>query len=422
MRAPFVSLLAWSLAAIATSAAAQDAASPPTPEATPKPVSHSGAPLFQFGMGPFVVTPTFRIGTLGVDTNVRYSRDRQVDFVASAGPGLDVSLPFHDSWKVNVESSAQYMYFQRTVQLRRWTWEGTSGLFWQNTGTEASVVAGIHRDFSRPSFEVDQRIARTTRSLDGTVSRDLGRLTMRFGGNGTVTRVDEGQEFRGADVSTSLATDRVGGTLQFELSVTAVSALLFEGGYEETHFPKATIRNYAQEYAGLGIKTDGYFTGQVTAGARRTHLLGLPLSRTRPYLRGFMSQQLGPRFKLAERYTHESNASAFAVDGTLPTYENRTLDADLSIQLTQRIDMKVGGTRTRLLSEGLVQILDDAGKVVKAERDDVVYVARAEFGLRLGRTRTVAFVSYTTRDSQYFADFGIQGVQAGARVEYAPQR
>lgn len=61
---------------------------------------HSGAPLGQFTAGPFIITPTFRIGSLAVDTNVQYQRDRRTDFVASAGPGLDIALPFRitGSW------------------------------------------------------------------------------------------------------------------------------------------------------------------------------------------------------------------------------------------------------------------------------------------------------------------------------------
>ncbi|MBX7184859.1 MAG: hypothetical protein K1Y01_06905, partial [Vicinamibacteria bacterium] len=56
-----------------------------------------------------------------------------------------------------------------------------------------------------------------------------------------------------------------------------------------------------------------------------------------------------------------------------------------------------------------------------AVRDDLVYDARGDIGIRLGRARLSAFVSYTTRESLYFSDFGIQGLQSGIRVEYAPQ-
>jgi hypothetical protein len=56
-----------------------------------------------------------------------------------------------------------------------------------------------------------------------------------------------------------------------------------------------------------------------------------------------------------------------------------------------------------------------------AERNDLSYIARADIGMRLGRARMSIFGSYTTRESTFFSEFGIKGLQAGARVEYAPQ-
>jgi hypothetical protein len=83
--------------------------------------------------------------------------------------------------------------------------------------------------------------------------------------------------------------------------------------------------------------------------------------------------------------------------------------------------MRLGGTRARLVSDGEIQVVIDSGEIATAIRDDLVYEARADLGFRLGRSRLSGFVSYTTRQSVYFADFGIKGLMSGARVEYAPQ-
>ncbi len=154
---------------------------------------------------------------------------------------------------------------------------------------------------------------------------------------------------------------------------------------------------------------------------RRTELLRGTAEKTQPYFRADLRQQLGRRFALTERYTHESAVSAFATDGDLPTFERRSLDVMLAIEITRRIDMRFGGARDRTVSDGLVAVVLDDGTTGRAKRDDVSYVARADVGMRLGRARTSIFVSYTTRESLFFSDFGIQGFQAGARVEYAPQ-
>lgn len=394
-----------------------------TPGPTPEPEGkHSGAPLGQFTAGPFIITPTFRLGTLAVDTNVQYRRERTADFVASGGPGLDIALPFLDHWKLDLRGSSEYFYFHETRELRRWTGGGDASLFWKSTGTEASFSARLNRDFSRPNFEVDTRVVTDQRFLGANFQRDLGRLTLALDANLAATRVQEGQEFRGADLTISLSVDRYRGGAELRYRLTPVSSLLIEGGYEESHFPNAALRNFSEQNAGLGIRTTGLLDGRATAGVRRTRLMQGTAEKTQPYFRADLTQRLGRRLSLAERYTHESAVSAFATDGDLPTFERRSLDVMLSIEITRRIDMRLGGARDRTVSNGFVAVVLDDGTTGRAKRDDVSYVGRADVGMRLGRARTSIFVSYTTRESQFFSDFGIQGFQAGARVEYSPQQ
>lgn len=393
------------------------------PAASPEPDgNHTGAPLAQFTAGPFIVTPTFRIGTLAVDTNVQFQRERRADFVASAGPGLDIAVPFLDHWKLDLLGSSEYFYFQRTKELRRWTGGGTASLFWKTTGTRASLSARLNRDFSRPSFEVDSRVATNQRFGGAQLERDLGRLTLAVDASYSGTRVELGQEFRGADLATALTTDQYVGKAEFRYRLTTISALLIEGGYQQTRFPNAALRNFAESNAGLGLQTDGLLKGRITGGIRRTQLLRGGVVKTQPYFRGNLAQRLGRRVQATERYTHESTVSAFASDGGLPTFERRALDVELQIEMTKRFDIRLGGTRERLLSDSAVSVILDNGTSALAKRDDLAYVGRGDLGLRLGRARTSLFVSYTTRESQFFSDLGIKGLQAGARVEYAPQR
>jgi len=415
-----VAALALGLSFFGSASYAQAPRPAPSP-GTETEVRHSGAPLGQFTLGPLIVTPTFKIGSLAVDTNVQYDRQKKTDFVASAGPGLDVALPFHDQWKFEVESSAQYLYFLRTEELRRWTGLGSASLYWKGTGTRAQVSFGYSRYFDRPTYEVNTRVSRTVKDLSGKVERDLGRLTLAALALVGQTRTDDGQRYRGTNLSTTLSTDDFFGGLQLRYSVTPLSAILFEGGYRETHFPFASARNFAEEYVGAGIKTDGFFKGEAAAGVRRTHLLLGSDEKTRPYLRVGMSQRLSRRFVLSERYDDSSSVSAFSRDGALPTYGNKQLDIDLRIEFTNRVDMRLGGTRARVVSDGEIQVVTDSGEISFARRDDLVYEARADLGIRLGRARLAGFVSYTTRESVYFSDFGIQGLMSGIRVEYAPQ-
>lgn len=407
-------------ALLGAGSSAQD--SSPAPAPSPKPeTKHSGAPLGQFAAGPFIITPTFRIGSLAVDTNVQYERERRADFVASAGPGLDIALPFSDHWKLDIQGSSQYFYFHRSKELRRWTGGGGITLFWATTGTRASLSTTADRDFSRPSFEVDARVVSTQNNVSGTIERDLGRLTLVARAVFNRSKLDNGQEFRGADLTTALTTNRFAAAPELRYRLTPLSSLLIEGGYEATRFPNAGTRNFHQESVGFGLLTAGFFKGQVTAGMRRNKLVGGGVSKNQPYLRGTLSQQLGRRLNLRESYTQESSVSAFAVEGSLPTFERRSLSLNLGIQVTGRIDLQLGGTYETIKSDGLVNIVLDDGTKATGLRDDVAYIGRADLGVRLGRARLGLFTSYTTRESLYFSDFGIDGLQAGLRVEYSPR-
>jgi len=406
-------------ALVAAPSRAQDPAATPAPSPN---AAHSGAPIGQFTVGPFIITPTIRIGTLAVDTNVQYERVRRADFVASAGPGLDIALPFLDHWKFDVQGSSQYFYFHRTTGLRRWTGGGLAALHWATTGTRISLSTSHARDFSRPSFEVDTRVASTNSNILGSLERDLGRLTLAVRSSVNRTRLDANQDFRGADLTTALSLDVLSVAPELRYRLTPVTSLLLEGAYDNSRFATAQGRNFHSEGAGIGIMTAGLFKAQVTAGWRRNQLNSRGASKTQPYfrLRITESRQIGRRFRLTGSYTHDSTVSAFAVDGSLPTLEQRALNAQLAIEITKRMDLRISGIRTTLKSDGLVRVVLDDGTAGVARRDDVAYVGTADLGLRLGRARVGLFSSYTTRDSLFFSDFGIQGLQAGARVEYAP--
>lgn len=406
------------LAFLGAQSQAQDAAPPGAPKAETK---HSGAPLGQFVAGPFIITPTFRIGSLAVDTNVQYQRDRRTDFVASAGPGLDIALPFRDHWKLDLWGTSQYFYFHRTEELRRWTGGGGVALLWATTGTRASLSTTAARDFSRPSFEVDARVISTQNNIAGTLERDLGRLTLVARAVFNRSDLDDGQEFRGADLARALTVNQFGVTPELRYRLTPLSSVLVEAGYEASRFPNTSTRNFHQESLGLGILTAGFFKGQVTAGLRRNRLASGGPSNDQLYLRGSLAQQLGRRINLRESYTQESAISAFAVEGSLPTFERRSLSLDLGIVITSRVDLRLGGTYETIRSDGLVNVILDDGTQATGLRDDTAYIGRADLGIRLGRARLGLFTSYTTRESLFFSDFGIDGLQAGARLEYSPR-
>jgi len=58
-------------------------------------------------LGPFYLTPKFRIGTIGLDTNVLYTpTDRTTDISGSGGPGLELALPVGGSSRFSARPSS----------------------------------------------------------------------------------------------------------------------------------------------------------------------------------------------------------------------------------------------------------------------------------------------------------------------------
>lgn len=195
--------------------------------------------------------------------------------------------------------TSQYFYFHRSNELRRWTGGGGVALLWATTGTRASLFTAANRDFSRPSFEVDARVVSTQNNIAGTLERDLGRLTLAVRGLFTRSMLDDGQEFRGADLTIGLTTNRFAFTPELRYRLTPLSSLLIEGVMKPPGFRNAGTRNFHQESVGLGFLTTGFFKGQVTAGIRRNKLAAGGASNDQFYLRGNLAQRLGRRLNLS---------------------------------------------------------------------------------------------------------------------------
>ena len=156
-----------------------------------------------FHLGPFWVTPRFRIYSLGVDTNVFYTAiDRRTDFIAHGGPGLEMVVPLHGALKLRADGTIGYLYFARTESQRRLTGAGLGRLAYEGVrlhhrrrsiptpaptaGSGTRWTGAWPRTSSRP------RPTSATSSARGSRSASAPPRT-RYD-------VDEDQEFFGADL------------------------------------------------------------------------------------------------------------------------------------------------------------------------------------------------------------------------------
>jgi hypothetical protein len=405
---------------VAGEALAQDPAPTPAIGTPDRQGRAEGAPLVRLKLGAWTVSPTLRIGELALDTNVFYERERRTDFLASGGPGLEIAAGFLDHWRFAVDGEGTYYYFHRNERLRRWGGSGGARLDWKTTGTAAGVAARLTDSFSRPSFEVDARIDQRRESLSGYFDRNLGLITLSLDATLARVRVSGGQEFRGVDLERALSQDELTGRARASLRLTPITSLLAEAELSAFELPLAAARNYSRQRFGVGFATSGLFKGEALGGVSRTSLDAGGGSASAPFFRVSLTQNVGTRIVLSERLDLEQTLSAFAVDGEVPTYDRLTAAVTLQYSFLRRFSLRLTGGIDKIESLGLVEIVGDDGRPRRVKRDDTAYTGDVDLGVQLGEARLSGFARYTTRESLFFTDFGIDGLQVGARLSYRP--
>ncbi len=191
------------------------AGSVPAQEAPPAggPAAEAGAERpGLFRAGAFYLTPYLHIGSLGVDTNVFYTpTDRQTDFTASGGPGLEVVRPFGRESRLRLDGGLDYLYFAKTESQRKLNGYGTAQLDLVGVKTRLLVEERYESSFSRPNFEVNERVQQETEGTRGFLRRNLGdRFALALFGERERTTTDS-QDYLGTDLGDTLTTDRYRG-------------------------------------------------------------------------------------------------------------------------------------------------------------------------------------------------------------------
>jgi hypothetical protein len=379
--------------------------------------------------GPFYFTPQLRIGTIGVDTNVFYSAtDRQTDFTASGGPGLEVVLPVRSSVLLSIEGGVDYVYFLRTTSQRRFAGDGKGRLDLIGAQAAAGFEGGYRRSFSRPNFEVDRRIVQDQQHgrADGHV--EVGeRLDLRA--DATATRIDvpDGQDFRGADLRRSLSRDTYLGRLTTAYRLTPKTWFLLEADHQVDRFLLESTRDADSNRLGGGFEvvSTTRLSGRAVGGVRSFRLRRVgttpkPAEVLEPYVTADLTYHFGPRTRLGAAYNRDLQYSAFtAVTGT-PTILMEAYRVRFDKGLVGAFDLRLFGGLTRLRSDGPITVVIGPDETVTAVRDDVVWEGGADLGYTFRRhLRIGVAASYTERRSN-IDDFGIEGLLVGGTITFTP--
>lgn len=336
--------------------------------------------------GSVYITPKLRIGTLGLDSNVFYTpTERQADFTASGGPGLELVLPL-GSLELRSEGYLDYLYFARTESQRRWSGGGRGQLRWERGRVELDLEQAFTRMFQRPSFEVDRRVLQDQWTTRGDlVVRIVGGLSLALQAMRLENEVEQDAAFLGADLTTSLTREETKGVAELRQSLTPKTSLLLGGDQQADRFPLDESRDgdSNRAYGGFLIESTTRLSGRAVGGVRFYR----PLDASRgedfrePYLEASLQYVFGPRTELGARYLRDLHVSAFDPTSGAPLLTRESSELRLLKGLPARFDIQVFGSMTTLTSLASITVVGPGGSET-AIRDDEVWQAGADLGFR----------------------------------------
>jgi hypothetical protein len=371
--------------------------------------------------GSFYLTPYLQIGSMGIDTNVFYTAvDRQTDFTASGGPGLEIVRPFGKKSRLRLDGGMDYLFFARTESQRKLNGYGSALVEVHGVKTRLAVEERYSTSFSRPNYEVNARVQQETEGTRGLLARRLGdRFEVALYGERRHT-VTDSQDYLGTDVGTTLTEDRyeAGGELRTALSV---KTNLVAGGEQEWYrFPRAPERDGDSTLAYGGFRTDetALITGSALGGMRWFRL-DSGGTRSGVYVEVDAAWNVSPKTKIGGRFTQDLSYSVFATTGDTPTNEMQWAEVYLDKMLSRTIYLRLFARAAWLDSDGEITLgLPDG--LETALRRDRVREAGAEIGYQFRpRVRIGLTATYSERRST-FETFGVEGLLAGLTVKYNP--
>jgi hypothetical protein len=377
-----------------------------------------------FRVGALYLTPYLRIGTLGIDTNVFYTpTDRQADFSVSGGPGLEVVWPFGNKSRLRLDGGLDYLYFARTESQRRLSGYGSALLDLEGVKTSFVVEEHYFQSFSRPSYQVNDRVRQTTEGTTAFLKRRLGeRLSLALLGTRRRTETDS-QDYLGTDLGQTLTEDEYHARGELRVALSVKSQFVAGGDEAWYRFPRLPERNGTSTLAYGGFRTDetALISGQALGGVRwfRLDADGAP-TVSRPYADVDATWNLTSRTKLGGLYTRDLSYSALATAGTAPTVVDERAEVFFDKMLVGNIYLRLFARQSRLISDGdVVLVVPGEGPVVSS-RNDRIREAGGELGYQFRPRVRVGVSAFYSKRRSTISTFGVEGLLAGLTVQYNP--
>jgi hypothetical protein len=406
---------------------AQQAAPGPAP--TPQPLTaaeNANRPRRgRYRLGPIYLTPSFRIGAIGFDTNVFYKpTDRQADVTGSGGPGLEVVAPLSGSLQLVVKGTLDYLHYVRTASLRRLTGSVDGGLELNGARTVASITETYGDSYARPSYEVDRRVLLSSEGTHARLRRRIvGRFTADLSGERLRQETQQGESFLGNDLHRTLTEDRYIARTVLEYAVTTKTSFLFEAVHRTDHFPVVSERDGRQIVLSAGIATTStrLISGKASGGYGWFHSTALNLPDRR-FVGADVDLMLhiSPRTRLGGSYRRDLQYSAFETPGRRPTLLYEAIGAVVEKEVVgQRLLFRLRGTLTRIDSDSPVTVESADGRET-ALRGDKAKAGSAGLEYRFRPRFSVGVTAAYFGRRSNFAQLGVHGLLLGATASYRP--
>ena len=405
-------------------ASVPEAGTAPKPEAPTEEPQAPGPRPGRYRIGPFYLTPTFKIGTIGLDTNTFYTpTGPRADMTASGGPGLDLVLPLWRALTLRGSGTLTYLFYLRTASERRLMGAANGRAEWNGNRTSLALEAATDRQRSRPSFEVDQRVPYNDTMQRASLRRTLvGRVRLLLSGQHDRREVDAGAEQYGVSLRNTMNHEdyKLGADLDYGLTVKTSLAATYEHVLDR--FPLLTSRTTNRDRLMGGLRTDAtaLISGSALAGVQWVRPQGGPASR--PHFVCDVDALLNVSVKthLGASYRRDYSYSMLVASPEAPTVLTETYGARLDKDLVGDLNFQAFVRRTRLWDDARLSLVLPDGQTYAGTRHDTADEVGGDLGYRFrGHLRLGVAASYTRRQST-ISYFGIKGLLVGLSMRYNP--
>jgi hypothetical protein len=283
------------------------------------------------------------------------------------------------------------------------------------------VEGRYENTFSRPSYQVNERVQQEIEGTRGLLRRDFGdRARLALFGSHKRTRTDS-QYYLGTDLGQTLTEDRYEAGAELQLALSVKTRLVGGGSQTWYHYPLLPGRDGGSTLAYGGFRTDetALVSGRALGGMQ-WYRLDSGAQRDIVYADVNATWNISPKTKLGVLFARNLESSAFATSGPTPTNLTELAEVFLDKVLAHNVYFRVFARQYRLVSDGEITLVIPGEGLLRSERDDRVREAGAEVGYQFrSRIRAGVTASYTSRDSS-IETFGIEGFLAGFTLQYNP--